>query len=169
MSWKFLGGCKPKSAQERFEIYTTPVTETGCLLWMGPSTEKGYGRFKVNGVHVFAHRYAWTVHNGRIPHGMLVCHKCDTPSCVNHKHLFLGTYRDNSDDKVDKSRQSRGEHHSKAFQRAKGDRNGSSKLKICQIVAIRNDQRTQRQISAEYGISQMAVWQIKNRKTWRHV
>lgn len=38
---------------------------------------------------------------------MLVCHRCDVPTCVNPAHLFLGTDDDNIKDAAAKGRMSR--------------------------------------------------------------
>lgn len=51
-----------------------------------------------------AHQLAWFMMNGKIPNGMMVCHKCDNPSCCNPNHLFLGTAQDNNDDMWSKGR-----------------------------------------------------------------
>lgn len=41
---------------------------------------------------------------GPIPPGMFVCHRCDTPLCINPAHLFLGSNRENLRDAASKGR-----------------------------------------------------------------
>lgn len=82
-----------------------PVTESGCWLWTAYSDPNGYGKVSHGGVQAqFAHRASYVTFNGPIPDGMSVCHKCDTPACVNPQHLFLGTQSDNAHDMVRKMR-----------------------------------------------------------------
>jgi len=82
-----------------------PVTESGCWIWMGSTTQKGYGDIKYDKKHHRAHRLSYELHNGAIEDGLMVCHSCDTPSCINPEHLFMGTAQDNTDDMVKKGRQ----------------------------------------------------------------
>lgn len=51
----------------------------------------------------------------------------------------------------------------------KGERNGLAKLTEQDVVQIRQDERHQRIIAREYGVSQHAIWCVKSRATWRHV
>ena len=102
----------PKEAAfwARFDARIMPEPNSGCFLFMGAACKDGYCRVRPLGAKgrtvtgVLAHRLAWERANGPIPAGMKVCHRCDTPSCVNPDHLFLGTQRDNLRDMYDKGR-----------------------------------------------------------------
>src|SRR6185369_2192030 len=103
--------------QQRFEQLYIPVPEAGCWLWLGTIKAKGYGGFTVvKGESQRAHRVSWIITHGKIPEGMCVLHKCDTRSCVNPDHLFLGTNDDNVKDRGKKDRT------------ARGNRNGNFKM-----------------------------------------
>lgn len=71
-----------------------------CWQWMAGKTWQGYGQFR----GLKASRVAWELCKGEIPDGMFVLHHCDNTSCVNPKHLFLGTGLDNMQDMVVKGR-----------------------------------------------------------------
>ena len=87
------------------EMFWSKVNKTlGCWIWKGYVTKGGYGTLTVNSITTFAHRFSWELHNGPIPYGLYVLHKCDNPSCVNPSHLYLGTQADNLVDMVQRNR-----------------------------------------------------------------
>jgi len=78
-----------------------------CWFWTASRNNKSkwnYGAFQVNGINTVAHRVAWMIFKGRIPKGLLVCHKCDKGICVNPEHLFIGTPKQNMQDCIAKNR-----------------------------------------------------------------
>lgn len=74
-----------------------------CWNWKSSFKSNGYGIIKVNGKTLSAHRMAWEISYGPIPEGMLVLHKCDNSACVNPDHLYLGTYKDNKRDTIERN------------------------------------------------------------------
>lgn len=83
-----------------------------CWTWTGSKRIHGHGRFDVKGIGTSAHRFSYHIHNGPIPEGHGVLHKCDNGSCVNPAHLETGTQQDNVDDMISKGRNARGEKRS---------------------------------------------------------
>lgn len=77
---------------------------TNCLIWTGCRDKDGYGRLKVKGKNQKAHRVSFSLHHNMEIPNLLVLHTCDTPSCINPDHLFLGTHADNTKDMLSKGR-----------------------------------------------------------------
>lgn len=114
------------SAWERFKRRFVVDESSGCWIWQGGRRgNMGYGAITDRGKPMSAHRAAWIMYNGQIPDGLLVCHKCDNPRCVNPAHLFLGTHQDNMDDRTAKNRQSQGIKHSEAIFKATSQRSAN--------------------------------------------
>lgn len=137
-------------------------TET-CWLWQ-KSLANGYGQFQVNKKPWLTHRLSWVLHFGDIPNGLWVLHRCDVRNCVNPKHLFLGTSRDNVLDAMKKNR------HSLPPQ-GFGEKSSHHKLTISMVRQIRHllaDGVHQRKIAVRYGVCQGTVAHISTGRNWRH-
>lgn len=78
-----------------------------CWGWNGSKSSHGYGQLRINDRLNMAHRFSYELHNGPIPDGLDVLHKCDNPPCCNPNHLFVGTAKDNTADMLAKGRGSK--------------------------------------------------------------
>ena len=122
-----------------------------CWVWVGATfRESGYGQIAVGPKKRRANRVAWELTYGEIPKGMLVCHKCDNPSCVRPDHLFLGTHRDNCNDMMSKQRCDR----VLSWDLAKEIRERYAKGE------------KQNALAKELGVSPAAIWKVVNNKSW---
>lgn len=138
--------------EERF--WAKVDTSGSCWVWTANciKDKNGNRRYGLIGAGrrgegmLYAHRVSWELHNGPIPKGLKVLHRCDNPQCVNPKHLFLGTQLDNVMDMYRKGRNGR-----------TGPIPGSGAkvhLSSSEIAQLRLDAatHTNRQLAEKYGI-----------------
>lgn len=143
----------------------------GCWLWKGAMLKSGYGRLYWNKqndkswyIFIRAHRLSWMLHFGPIQDGLCVCHNCpggDNRRCVRPDHLWLGTRADNSRDMDPKGR------------RVCGERSHFHKISECDVREIRQlasaGKITNEAIGKVYGVTDVLISYIVNRKIWKHV
>ena len=111
-----------------------------------------------------AHRFSWELVHGQVPSELLLCHDRrplkDNPACVNPMHLFVGTYKDNTQDA------------SRKGTLCKGENNHLSKLTEDQVIQIRslfdNGEGTA-SLAGKFGITQDGIWRITSGRNWKHL
>jgi hypothetical protein len=108
---------------------------------------------------MLAHRVALSLYDDDWESPLHVLHRCDNPACCNVAHLWRGTDRDNSDDKLRKGRD----------RKATGAANSRSKITEAIAAEIRASDKTQKELAALYGVSRSAICHLKNNRTWKHI
>lgn len=140
-------------------LRSTTVIANGCWEWQGAKSSKGYGRIKYDGKRWATHRLMAHIQLSDVSTESVVCHRCDNTCCLNPEHLWVGTQKQNVDDRDAKGRRNQ----------ARGERQGSSKLTEIQVQKIRLDTRKQSVIAAAYGITRAHVGNLKSNRAWTHL
>jgi len=152
-----IWGMRPHNRQtviERFWARVAIGEQDECWFWRGATTAARYGILSVNREMIRAHRLAYLLENGALPHDRYVLHKCNEPSCVNPRHLVAGTAAQNSADMIASGR--------------------GSNRKLCDddVRTIRADHAagvSLRALALRYSVAPGTIWHVTSRKTWRKV
>lgn len=131
-------------------------------------TNRGYGRFRYKGKMTLAHRVAYCTHHDILLDSIsdkVVRHKCDVPNCINPDHLELGSQSDNIRDMNERGRQ-RNVHGT-----------DSPHVKVTEDIVrtIRSEYKKGSRahgylaLARKYGISDVMVSHIANRRQWKHI
>lgn len=162
-----MGWTRKDTLADRFWPKVQVGAPDECWLWLsakrGLPPYRGWLRWK--GGALAAHRAAMMLHLGRESLGtLLVCHACDNTLCVNPRHLFLGTQKDNLRDAFEKGRW--------RPPRLIGEANGRAKLndrKVRQLRARAAAGEKHATLAKDFGISPAMVSYVATRKSWKHI
>lgn len=148
------------------EKVSFPSDSSDCWEWIACKDKNGYGKFAARGdgrkMVMPAHRYIYLLIHGMGKKHLIICHTCDNPSCVNPAHLFAGTHKDNSDDKIAKGRY--------VHAPQGGALNGNARLTVEQVAEIRTliaEKKNNKQIAAIYGVTHQLISRIRLGKSWK--
>lgn len=147
-----------------FSKVIDPQDPNKCYLWIGSTVPKGYGVISINNRQTYVHRVSYQYYYKEDPTGMYVCHTCDTPNCVNPKHLFLGTALDNNTDMYEKGRNNQ----------PKGNSAPTAILYEVQVIQILEDSMTGKyssiaEIARKHLVKFMAISAIFHNRSWKHI
>jgi len=147
---------------ERFWAKVDKRGPDECWPWTASVTKWGYGRFRVHGRRGDkAHRFSWELHNGPVPPGLFVCHRCDNPPCVNPDHLFLGTPKDNTGDMVAKGRLRPGRMPGEANPNAKLTREIARAIRAAHVAGV-----SLGRIAKRFEIGESTAWRVISNQAW---
>lgn len=138
-----------------------------CWEWTGTkNTTLGHGVMREGprgaSKQLFAHRVSWELHNGPIPDGMWVLHRCDNPPCVRPDHLYVGTPADNVRD-----REARG--RSRVLRGSRNARATTDEQTILTLRARVADGETIAAAAQALGLSYPTAYLAVKRRSWRHI
>jgi hypothetical protein len=169
----------PQGVREYIEERVQMVPWSGCWLWDRAMSGCGYGnackRIGDRKRWFRAHALAYEAFVGQVPDGMILRHRCDVKACCNPDHLETGTHSENSRDMVERGRAATGDKNgsrTRPERLVRGERHGMAKLTegdVKLIFELRARSMLQREIAAEFGVSQVLVSRILSGNLWAHI
>lgn len=158
----------PEKVAERFWAKVEKADGDACWIWHGArSSASGYATFRYYGHNINGHRAAWLLTYGPIEgKDVDVLHRCNNGhrGCVRPDHLYLGSHRDNMQDKIAAGRSLRGHNNPRA------------KLTREQAIALKRAYRwigprktNVDELARQYGISSTAAYALATGRTWKNL
>ena len=148
-------GGKPANTPEVLWSKVNVKSNDECWEWIGFKNHDGYGRTWINNKGYYAHRVIFDLVNPNLinlnaPKSTLeygfILHTCDNPSCCNPKHLWLGTHKDNMEDKAKKGR-------TPDFSGGKGPRCKLTMEQAMEARTLRKAGVSAKNLAVQFGIS----------------
>lgn len=161
--------CSNKRRGDNFEArFYARIDRSGgsdaCWLWVGGRDKNGYGKVRHYSVgDLLAHRVAFELHHGlplRSPRDVIIRHSCDNPPCCNPAHLLDGTHADNSDDKVQRDRHTKGEDVNTAR---------LTEEQVMEARELYRDGFSVKSLCERFKLSKSAMHYAIKGKSWRHL
>lgn len=148
----------PRPLAERFWEKVEIRNSDDCWLWRGALSSHGYGNLgSGDGKTLRAHCVSFELAYGGLPPGCVICHRCDSPACVNPNHLYAASQAANLGDMAAKGRS------------AHGERSAAARLSESAVLTIRSSARKQIDLAKQLGVSPMTISYAKRRLAWRHL
>ncbi len=153
----------PQFTPKQIERFWSKVDRSGgtdaCWPWTGARHHFGHGGVSLNGKSLRPHRVVFFLVHARWPEPCGL-HYCDNPPCCNPAHIFEGTKAENSADRDRKGRTARGESHWLARLTERDVVEIRRRYEAGQMPAI---------IANDYRVHPATVYDVVQRRTWRHV
>lgn len=129
-----------------------------CWLWTGHIERNGYASMHpIKGASpIRANRVSYVIHHGPIAPRMMICHHCDNRRCVNPRHLYQGTAKQNAEDTSARGRA----------------RSGKAKLtepQVRAIISLFSNGASNSEIAKRYGVHASTINNIRQQRSWRRI